>query len=146
MPTSFLSLVFDFLNSPIEAEVTYSSEVATPVRSHNFSPENLVQLSLSVLKNVSWCPFDSVMFPSPMRLICYPRLMSRQHGIVFLSEISIAIPSRSEDLEEFVSPIKVYAVFPGEAWRRTIYPYICIDLLLGCDHFQIIFFPSEVKP
>ena len=60
-------------------------------------------------------------------------------------EISITIPSRSTDRETFVFPVEVCVIFPGEAWRRMLYPCICTDLLLWCDYFQIMFFPSDVK-
>ena len=49
---------------------------------------------------------------------------------IYLIEIRIAILGRNTDLETFVFPIEVCVIFLGEAWRRMLYPCICIDLLL----------------
>ena len=101
----------------------------------------------------SWCLDDEALSPLVKSVWSFSNEVNTRSSVGVLTtwfpsalfEISIAIPSRSVDHENICFPIKVWVLFPGEAWRRMLYPCICTVLSLWFDYCQIMFFPSEVK-
>ena len=55
------------------------------------------------------------------------------------------IPGRDVTFEYIWFPVEVWVLFPGKAWRRMLYLYICTVWSLCFVYFRITFLSSKVK-